>query len=163
MKKLLTVLMVTLLATSVMAMPPPATSYYDVKDPVTLMIGFKYDESMIGVIGGVVPLGAGFYEAGYSQLGGLGGTINLETMYLISGGGFYFGPLIGPNVDWINMENDGISPIAYFVGAVGFVGGYSFTQDFGIGVAAKHKFGLKEDNLYPDGYEVGLFVTINVK
>ena len=155
--------LIIFVAVSGNAMPPPATSYIAEEDnPVTLMIGIKYDESMIGVIGSVMPMGNRFYSTAYTQMGGLGGSVNLETMYLFSTAGFYFGPLLGPNVDWINEENDGVRPVAYFVGATGFVAGYAFNDDVGLWGAIKYKYSFDDANMYPDGYEFGVGLNISL-
>ena len=64
---------------------------------------------------------------------------------------YYGGVLLGGNGEWVGGEN----PVAYLVGASGFIGGYGKFYGY-----AKYKFALENGTLYPDGLAGGFGVHI---
>lgn len=64
---------------------------------------------------------------------------------------YYGGVLLGGNGEWVGGEN----PVAYLVGASGFIGGWKKFYAY-----AKYKFALENGTLYPDGLAGGFGVHI---
>ncbi len=80
--------------------------------------------------------------------------------------GYFFNPtdafsialLAGPAVDWVAQEEAG--PMAYLIGASGFVAGY-MPKDIGVWVGAKYKFKFDKEAqaFYEDGWQGGLWLS----
>lgn len=151
-------LFITLL---ILALAAPAFAQDTVKSyDKILMAGARYDDDHFAVsFGYAAPLGHGFYEFLYSDVGEPSGTFNTETAYLfqmsiIGLENLYLGPVAGPNADWVYDEN--ASPITYITGAAGVVASYAFTDRISLGAIGKVKIDLSEENLNKTKVTAGL-------
>ena len=153
MKKLLLIVLILALVTPVMAQD---TTYDKI-----LLAGARYDNDKFLVsYGYAAPLGKGFYEFLYTDIGTPSGAFNAETAYLFDLGAFgldnfYIGPLAGPNADWINNEVTA-DPVSYITGATGLAVSYAFTDRIGLGAIGKYKFSIENNNQYIDGWTAGI-------
>jgi len=101
-------------------------------------------------------LGSGLYGFSYTTVGEYG-SLSYELGYMLKQSeGLFVALLAGPNVDWIDVVDD---PIVYIVGAGGAVAGYTVKTDklsYGVHFMSKYKFSFEGDNIYQDGYYLGL-------
>ncbi len=123
-----------------------------------------------------VAFGGGYYDnsAGFGMLYGVstyvgegiwfiprfsvGGTASFEPDlgYFVNHKNWRLGLIAAPNVEWVGGEDF----VTYITGASGIVGGYLDGEDgFGLLGSAKYKFAWDEDNLYKDGWEVGVYLA----
>lgn len=125
--------------------------------------GMNYDEVPVIVTGiGVNLPGTKIWTFNYINVGEYG-SFNSELGLLFGNDKLYFGPIAGPNVEWIEPSSE-IEMINYFTGAGGLIAGFKFSENFGIWSYAKYKFDFKkEDNsMYVDGvaYGIGLYIPL---
>jgi hypothetical protein len=153
-KLLLFIILLTLL-------PIQFTVAQDAGTDNVLMVGARYDDKPYFTFGYARSLGGAFWGFAYGDFGEKSGNMNTEVAALFNLGGLwgtlknlYVGPVAGPNADWVNQGEPDL--INYINGAAGIAASYAFTDKFGLCGMAKYKFAVVDDNLYPDGWMVGI-------
>ena len=125
------------------------------------MAGMRYDDKPYFSTGYAHHFGGVLWGFAYGDFGEKSGNVNTEVAALFNLGGLwdklnnlYVGPVAGPNADWVNQGEPDL--INYLNGAAGIAASYAFTERFGLCGMAKYKFAIVDDNLYPDGWMVGI-------
>jgi len=115
-------------------------------DGVRFSLGYAHDLG-VGFKGGHVWLMTG------TNVGSESSWDIAEVALLFSSGDFYFGPVAGPNVDWVDAPP--ADALAYLSGAGGGLLGVDVWDTYGLWAYGKFKYTFEADNLYRDGWAVG--------
>ncbi len=126
-----------------------------------LFAGVRYDNKALITFGSCLPLGGGFYNFSYTDVGTAKSAANVDFAYLFKiKTAFYLGPVAGPGMDWENHGEGDL--VAYFVGASGLTTAIAFTSNLGIAAMAKYKFSYEGDNKYVDGWTAGIVFWLKI-
>lgn len=153
--KLFTILLTLLLV-------PYTLTFGQAIDETVVYGGLKFDQNVYGSATGVgFRAGKGiwaFLSAGPSNDGA---EIATEGVYLLDRGNFSFGPVLGGGVDWQDYVADDLDPIAYWIGAVGWLAAYRFADDFGVWGVIKRRQALEENSYEPNTqFALGLYLKL---
>ena len=158
MKKLILVFVLLLLV-------PAISIGQTIEKPTYVFLNFQVDDNydkFATNVGFGKSLGSGLYGFSYTTIGEYG-SLSYELGYMLKQSeGVFIALLAGPNVDWVDVVDD---PIVYIVGAGGAVVGYTAKTDkisYGVHFMSKYKFSFEEDNIYQDGYYLGLGFHIGI-
>lgn len=149
--KTFAILLTLLLAGSAMAQEAEAPGAH-------LFIGGEYDntDGWGSTFGAAKKISGDLWTIGRAKVGMEAAALEANLVYFVKAQNWRLGLVGGPAVDWVGGE----SPVTYFVGASGFIGGYiSDRTGFGVMAGAKYKFALKDDTFYRDGWQGGLWLT----
>lgn len=125
-------------------------------DETVVYGGLKYDKSgYVSATGVGFRVGSGIWTFLSGGPANDGAEIATEGVYLFYKGDFCFGPILGPNIDWIDVQGDNVAPVTYLLGSSGWLVGYELGEDFGAWGFVKHRWTF-EDNLYEPNTQFGL-------
>jgi len=123
----------------------------------------QYDNTFYGSVGTGQKVKGNIWSFESIKFGKVDGTIqqtSTETAlaYIIKSpvitDHIFIGPILGPNVDWLDQTNDGESAAAYITGAAGVIAGYLFDNGIGFTGFCKRRFSF-EKNAFDNTYVAG--------
>ena len=147
-------ILILLLSTSIFAQTPHSNVVYGI---------VQYDNTFYGSVGTGQQVKGNIWSFESIKFGKVDGTIqqtSTETAlaYIIQSpvisDHIFIGPILGPNVDWLDKIGDGQSASAYITGAAGIIAGYIFDNNLGFVGFCKRRFSL-EKNAFENTYAAG--------
>ncbi len=128
-----------------------------------VFMGGRYDKVPVLSFGYATPIDGNLWSFSYVDAGQFQ-ALNTEVAYLFSIDKtvwiidkIYIGPIAGPNAEWYGANtDDNVPTINYIVGAAGGLLALDISPTIGAWGYGKYKFTFQEDNMYKDGFAVGL-------
>ena len=125
--------------------------------------GVRHDYGVLVSFGVGQQLKNHLWTVNYGNLGYHYGSVANELVFFMTHfhktPEFHLGLLAGVNTNWVDLP-DNSPAMAYVGGAVGGIGAYDITKQFGVWGYGKGKFNPENPTGYPDGitYGGGLYV-----
>lgn len=141
---------------------PFSATFGQAIDETIIYGGLKYDQNAyVSATGIGFKAGSGVWTFLSGGPANDGAEIATEGVYLFYKGDFCFGPILGPNIDWVDTQADSMAPVAYLLGSTGWLIAYGLGEDFGAWVFVKNRMTFGETSYEPDTqFGLGLYFKL---